>query len=118
MKHFYEYLIYAGFVSYILSEKLKRVIVVDEKKAVVPHRLIIDGRKNISVTGVTEADNFSDEEIILYTSCGQITIKGEDLQISVLNTEHGDVTASGKVNSVSYSDRSEKHQSFFSKVFR
>ncbi len=83
-----------------------------------PHSLIIDGRKSISVTGVTEADNFNDEEIILYTSYGQITIKGENLQISVLSTESGDVTASGKVNSVTYSDRTEKHQSFLSKVFR
>lgn len=89
----------------------------DERK-ILPHSLIIDGRKNISVTGVTEADNFNDEEIILYTSYGQITIKGEDLQISVLSTESGDVTASGKVNSVTYSDRTEKHQSFLSKVFR
>ncbi len=90
----------------------------DEKKVMLPHSLIVDGRKNISVTGVTEADNFNDEEIILYTSYGQITIKGENLQISVLNTESGDVTASGKVNSVSYSERSTKHQGFFSKVFR
>ena len=89
----------------------------DERK-ILPHSLIIDGRKNISVTGVTEADNFNDEEIILYTSYGQITIKGEDLQISVLSTESGDVTASGKVKSVTYSDRTEKHQSFLSKVFR
>ncbi len=90
----------------------------DEKKVMLPHSLIIDGRKNISVSGVTEADNFNDEEIILYTSYGQLTIKGEDLQISVLNTESGDVTASGKVNSVSYSERSTKHQGFFSKVLR
>lgn len=90
----------------------------DEKKVTLPHSLIIDGRKSISVTGVTEADNFNDEEIILYTSYGQITIKGENLQISVLSTESGDVTASGKVNSVTYSDRTEKHQGFFSKVFR
>lgn len=90
----------------------------DEKKVMLPHSLIIDGRKNISVSGVTEADNFNDEEIILYTSYGQLTIKGEDLQISVLNTESGDVTASGKVNSVSYSERSTKQQGFFSKVFR
>ncbi len=83
-----------------------------------PHSLIIDGRKSISVTGVTESDNFNDEEIILYTSYGQITIKGENLQISVLNTESGDVTASGKVNSVTYSDRTEKRQGFFSKVLR
>ena len=35
----------------------------EEKKVTLPHSLIVDGRKNISVTGVTEADNFSDEEI-------------------------------------------------------
>jgi len=118
MKHFYEFLIYAYFVSYTLNEKTERVINVDEKKVMLPHSLIIDGRKNISVTGVTEADNFNDEEIILYTSHSQITIKGENLQISVLNTESGDVTASGKVNSVTYSDRNEKHQGFLGKVFR
>ncbi len=118
MKHFYEFLIYADFISYILREKHKRVIIVEEKKVMIPHTLVVDGRKNISVTGVTEADNFSDEEIILYTSYGQITIKGENLQISVLDTGSGEVTASGKVNSVSYSERSTKHQGFFSKVFR
>lgn len=90
----------------------------EEKKIKLNHSLIIDGRRSISVTGVTGADNFNDEEIILYTDYGQIAIRGENLQISVLNTDSGDVTASGKVNSVSYSDRTEKHQSFLSKVFR
>jgi sporulation protein YabP len=94
------------------------VINVEDKNVILPHTLIIDGRKSISVTGVTEADNFNDEEIILFTSQGQITIRGENLQISVLNTDSGEVAASGKVNSVSYSDRTEKHQSFFGKVFR
>ena len=94
------------------------MICLEEKKAMLPHSLIIDGRRNISVTGVTEADNFNDEEIILYTSYGQITIKGENLQISILSTESGDVSAAGKVNSVTYSDRTEKHPGIFSKVFR
>lgn len=90
----------------------------DDKKVQLPHSVILDGRKSLSITGVTEADTFNDEEIILYTSCGQLTVKGENLQVSVLNTESGDVTATGKINSVSYSDRTEKHQSFLSKVFR
>lgn len=90
----------------------------NEIKPKLPHSLIIDNRNSLTVTGVTEVDNFNDEEICLYTSYGQITVKGENLQVSVLNTDSGDVTASGKINSVSYADRTEKHQSFFSKVFR
>ena len=90
----------------------------EEKKLKLPHSLIIEDRKNLTVTGVTEVDNFNDEEITLYTSYGQVTIKGEGLQVSVLNTECGDVTASGKVNSVVYSEKFEKHPGFFGRVFR
>ena len=90
----------------------------DEKKVTMPHSLIIESRKSISVTGVTGADNFNDEEIILYTSCGQLTIKGDGLQVGILNTESGDVTVSGSVNSVFYSERAEKHQSFWKKVLK
>ena len=90
----------------------------EEIKQRLPHSLIIDNRRNLTVTGVTEVDNFSEEEIVLYTSYGQIAVKGENLQVSVLNTDSGDVAASGKINSVAYSDRTSKNQSFFSKVFR
>ena len=90
----------------------------DEKKVTMPHSLIIESRKSISVTGVTGADNFNDEEITLYTCWGQLCIKGENLQLSVLNTDSGDVSASGKINSVVYSERLEKHPGFFSRGFK
>ena len=90
----------------------------DEKKVRLPHSLIINDRKSIVVTGVTDVDNFDDETITLFSSCGEITIKGEELQVSVLNTDSGDVQASGKIISVTYSDKKEKNQGFFAKVFR
>ena len=90
----------------------------DEKNKNIPHSLIIDNRKNLTVTGVTDVDNFDDEGICLYTQYGQISIRGENLQVSVLNTENGDVSASGKINSVTYSDKTEKNPRFFARVFR
>lgn len=90
----------------------------EEKRPKLPHSLIIEDRRNLSVSGVTEVDNFNDEEITLYTCWGQLCIKGENLQLSVLNTDSGDVSASGKINSVVYSERLEKHPGFFSRVFK
>ena len=90
----------------------------EEKRPKLPHSLIIEDRRNLTVSGVTEVDNFNEEEITLYTGWGQLCIKGENLQLSVLNTDSGDVSASGKINSVVYSERLEKHPGFFSRVFR
>ena len=90
----------------------------DEKNKNIPHSLIIDNRKNLTITGVTDVENFDDESICLYTQYGQVSIRGENLQVSVLNTENGDVTASGKINSVAYSEKTEKNPRFFARVFR
>ncbi len=90
----------------------------DEKTKKLPHTLIIEDRKRLNVTGVTDVDNFDEEGITLYTSYGQVAIKGEDIQVSVLNTENGDVLAEGKIISVTYSDKTEKRPSLLSRVFR
>ncbi len=90
----------------------------EEKKLKLPHSVILEDRKNLTITGVTEVDNFNDEEITVYTSYGQITIRGENLQVSVLNTDCGDVSASGKVKSIVYSEKFEKHPGFLGRIFR
>ncbi len=90
----------------------------EEKKARLPHSLIIDSRHNITLTGVTATDNFDEEEICLYTDYGSVTIKGEGLKVNIINTESGDAEASGKINSVTYSDKASKREGFMTKVFR
>ena len=90
----------------------------DEKKLKLPHTVIIDGRSSITLTGVTATDNFDDEEISLFTDYGAVTIRGEALKVNVINTESGDVQASGKINSVVYTGRTAKKEGFMTKVFR
>ncbi len=90
----------------------------EEKKVKLPHTVIMDGRKSITLTGITATDNFDDEEIALFSDYGQITIRGEGLTVSVINTESGDVQATGRINSVTYSDRVSKKEGFMSRVFR
>ncbi len=83
-----------------------------------PHALIINDRSKLTVSGVTEVGNFDEESIILYTGVGEISIKGEGLQVSLLNTETGEVSAQGKINSLHYSDKTSKNIGFWSRILK
>lgn len=83
-----------------------------------PHALILNDRKSLSVSGITEVGNFDDESIVLYSDFGGITVKGEELQVSLLNTETGEVSVQGRINSIQYSDRMTKHISFWARILK
>ena len=43
------------------------------------HKVLIDGRQRITVSGVEDVDSFNENEVIFLTSMGMITVLGEDL---------------------------------------
>ncbi|MEZ4358407.1 MAG: sporulation protein YabP [Eubacteriales bacterium] len=83
------------------------------------HKVTIDSRERANVTGVLDVDSFNENEIIFITTCGAITINGEDLHINRLNLEEGQLIIDGVIQSLDYSDHEERrNRGFFSKVFR
>ena len=64
----------------------------------------ITDRKIIELTGIVSIDSFDEGMIVLTVSCGTLTIEGEQLNITVLDLDKGKVCATGKINSVFYSD--------------
>lgn len=90
----------------------------DEKNAKKAHCLILNDRKTLSLTGVTDVGSFDEDCVTLYTDYGLIQIKGERLQVNNVDTQTGHFEAEGKIISVVYSENKQKNQSFFSKVFR
>ncbi len=90
----------------------------EEFKNVIPHSLVIEDRKKLTLTGITDVGNFDEESICVYTSSGEILIKGEKLQVNVLDVKTGQFQAEGKIISLQYSDKRAKNQSLFSRVFR
>jgi sporulation protein YabP len=95
------------------EEEIKRV-------AERPHRVVIDSREKLNVTGVKDIDSFNENEIIFITTCGAVTITGQDLHISRLNLEDGQLIVEGKIQSLDYSDHEEQRQSggFLKKMFK
>lgn len=85
------------------------------------HKLMLTNRRTCTITGVSDVLSFDIHEIIVETDQGMLMIKGEDLHVSRLTLEKGEVDIDGKVDSFTYSDvtsHGAKGESFFTKLFK
>lgn len=69
-----------------------------------PHQLLLDDRRHLSVSGVSEVDSFDDTLVVAHTALGELTVKGHELHISRLNTETGDLSLEGQVDVLEYNE--------------
>jgi sporulation protein YabP len=72
------------------------------EQTVFPHRLSLNERKELTVTGVTEVVSFDEEAVILKTSLGTLNVHGRQLQLKNLSTNGGQVEVSGNVAALIY----------------
>lgn len=76
-----------------------------------PHKLTLDMRRNLTMTGVTEVVSFDDITVVLNTSLGTLTVQGQELRLNSLSTEGGQVTVSGTIDALTYQEpRSPAHR--------
>ncbi len=68
------------------------------------HRIVLEEREKLSITGVTDVIAFDEESITADTDMGAIIIRGEGLHISKLNLDDGVLQTEGNVDSIEYSD--------------
>ena len=50
-----------------------------------PHRLTLDSRSRLSITGVLEVESFDDTEILLTSTRGPMSIRGQGLHLQQLS---------------------------------
>lgn len=67
------------------------------------HSLSITNREQMTVQGVLAVESFDDEEIIVETELGTLTIRGEELHIKQLDLETGRFAVEGYVMACLYS---------------
>ena len=75
-----------------------------------PHKVTIEGRERMTVTSVEDMDSFNENEVIFLTSAGMMTIIGQDLHVSKLNLEDGQLIIDGAIECADYSDHDELRQ--------
>lgn len=91
----------------------------EEKKiSSMPHNIVLEDRRMLTVSGVSDVDSFDEETVIVFTDLGELTIRGSNLHINRLSVEVGELTVEGNIAALIYSDEAPKSGGFFSKVFR
>ena len=83
------------------------------------HRISIDKRKEIEITGVVDVISYDEREISLKTSEGNVLIEGEGFNVKKLDVESGVMSVDGRVDSLVYeTDRDTKDVSIFKRIFK
>ena len=76
----------------------------EERQVQKAHKVVLNNRRSVTVTGVLDVLSFDINEILLETEQGMLMVKGSDLHVNRLTLEKGEVDLSGKIDSIQYSD--------------
>ena len=82
-----------------------------------PHKLTLDERKSLTMTGVTEVLSFDETFVLLTTTLGRLEIQGENLSIKNLSLDGGLFSVEGDISALYYTQSREK-QSFWERLRR
>ena len=66
------------------------------------HKLTLDERKNLTMTGVTEVVSFDENTVVLRTVLGTLVVQGQQLQLKNLTLDGGNVAVEGEISGLNY----------------
>ena len=89
----------------------------EEKALELPHKLTLDGRNRLVLTGVTEVESFDESMIVLHTTRGTLVIRGSGLHLQLLSLDGGQVHVDGTVDSMTSEDETREAGGFFARLF-
>ena len=75
-----------------------------QEQGVLPHKLTLNERKNLTVSGVTEVVSFDEGAVILKTGLGTLVVQGKDLKLKTLSLDGGQVAVDGQVSALIYEE--------------
>lgn len=87
------------------------------EKTKMNQKLILEDRSRFSVGLVENVENFTEEEILLKTAFGGLSVSGKNLKMEDLSIENGNILLTGRVDRIEFSEIKEK-RSFFKDLFR
>ena len=72
------------------------------------HNAVLENRQKLLLSGVTDVDSFNEQEISLYTELGELTVRGENLHITEMSVESGDLSVEGDIQALVYGDKNRR----------
>ncbi len=76
----------------------------EKQNAMLTHKLTLDQRNALTMSGVTEVISFDESAVVLNTQLGALTVHGKDLQLKTLSVEGGQVAVEGNIAALIYQE--------------
>ena len=86
-----------------------------------PHKLLLTNRRTCNISGVNDVLSFDVNEILLETDQGMLMIKGNEMHVSRLSLDKGEVDVDGRIDSFTYSENAgygTKGESLLARLFK
>lgn len=92
----------------------------EERKKDTRHRMILEDRERMSITGVIDVLSFDEESIIAETEKGMLILRGNNMHVGKLNLDEGEVSVDGLIDTIEYSEGgiSMGKNSFLNRIFK
>ena len=72
-----------------------------------PHKLTLNERKNLTMSGVAEVVSFDESAVVLRTGLGTLTVQGQVLKLKTLSLEGGQMAVDGHISALIYEEPRE-----------
>lgn len=82
-----------------------------------PHKITLDGRSKLTMSGISDIESFDENMIVLDTTRGTLVVRGEKLHLQMLSLEGGQVSVDGTVDSLTYENDTRSTGGFLSRLF-
>jgi len=87
-----------------------------EQKLEFPHKLTLNERKVLTMTGVSDVVSFDEESVVLHTGLGTLIVQGSGLQLKTLSLDGGQVVIDGSISALIY-EETRSRQSLRRRLF-
>jgi sporulation protein YabP len=81
------------------------------------HRLEMEGREHLTVSGVEDVERFDENCIVMSTCVGTLVITGEELHIGKLSLDGGELHVDGHIDGISYEEARAERGSLLTRLF-
>ena len=81
------------------------------------HRLVLEGRERLTVTGVEDVERFDESAVVMTTCVGTLVITGQGLHIGKLSLDGGELHVDGRVETLAYEEPSQVSGGFWQRFF-
>ena len=88
----------------------------DRARPELGHRVILEERDQLVISGVEEVESFDESAIYLTTAQGTLEIQGEGLHIEKLSLDGGDLKVEGRVNALVYGEENRPRGGLFARL--